>query len=65
MSFVNGVDNVSRVASIECMTNTTEQRIAKASKLLGKTTAKLAKDDPEMAKLVTDALAEAMERLRK
>lgn len=45
------------------MTNT-EQRIAKASKLLGKTVARLAKDDPELARLVGKALADTMQTLR-
>lgn len=42
----------------------TEQRIAKASKLLGKTVARLAKDDPELAKLIGNALRDAMQSLR-
>lgn len=54
-------DHIVRILSF--MTNT-EQRIAKASKLLGKTVARLAKEDPEMAKLVGAALRDAMQALR-
>lgn len=46
------------------MTNT-EQRIAKASKVLGKALAKLAKDDPEIARRLGNALAAEVDKLRR
>jgi|JI10StandDraft_1071094.scaffolds.fasta_scaffold86931_5 hypothetical protein len=42
----------------------TEQRIEAAAKILGKAVAKLAKQDPEMARTVGNALAAEMQKLR-
>lgn len=42
----------------------TEARIAAASKLLGKATAKLYQTDPELAERLTKLLAAEMERVR-
>ena len=45
------------------MTNT-EQRIAAASKVLGKATAKIGKTDLELANRLAKVLAEEMQRVR-
>lgn len=42
-----------------------EARIAKAAKVVGKALAKLAKEDPEMARRLGDALAAEVERMRR
>lgn len=48
------------------MTNTTtEQRIAKAAKVLGKAVSKIAKDDLELARRLSDVLTREMDALRK
>lgn len=44
---------------------TTEQRIAKASRIMGKAVAKLAKEDRELAHRLADMLQAEMDALRK
>ncbi len=45
-------------------TTNTEQRIEAASRIMGKALAKLAKQDPEMARAMGKALAAEVERMR-
>lgn len=42
------------------MTTTNTKRIEKAAKIMGKAIAKLAKDDPELARKISDAVAAAV-----
>jgi len=44
--------------------NTTEKRIAKAAKIMGKALAKLHREDPEMAKQMGAALAQVTQAIR-
>lgn len=50
--------------NISLMT-TTEQRIAKASRIMGRAVAKLVKDDRELARRLSDLIAAEMDALRK